>query len=271
MKILTDENLFLSNTYGYKYQLTNYRRLSSETHKHTFYELIYVISGEVIHTVNNIEFPMKKNQAVILCPGDSHFFINQTEDTNILAISFSVTEADKYSQIYENCFHTEKPVIFFEVNESEARDLYSVYKNIKSNVDEKAVELIKILLGKFSHIKILKNREEISIPVNLYDSLKKICTAEYICGDVNDLVRISGYSKTHLTRLVKKYFNKTVHEYIKEARLNLAYDLIVTYDMSFEEISERVGYNSYSYFYKIFTEYFNITPSKLRKMRLKLL
>lgn len=268
MNILTDEMLFLTSTSGYKCQITNYRRLLREAHAHTFFELLYVISGEVIHTVNGMDFLMKKNQAVILCPGDEHFFYNQTDDTNILAISFSVAEADKYSLIYENCFSKEKCVSVFDINESEARDLYRIYKNIKNIVEVKNAELIKILLGKFLHIKLLKNREEITIPQNLYDSLGKFCTAENICGDVKDLVRISGYSQTHLNRLVKKFFNKTVHEYIKEARLNLAYDLIVTEDMSFEEISERVGYNSYSYFYKIFTLRFDITPSELRKMTL---
>ena len=76
---------------------------------------------------------------------------------------------------------------------------------------------------------------------------------------------LSGYSISHLRRLMKKYYNLTPHEYIKNARLESAYNMLISTQVCIEEISECLGYESFSHFNRIFSEKYGITPAKVRK------
>lgn len=269
MKTFTDELVFPEGSGGYKFQMTNYRKLSRTVHDHTFYELIYVVSGQVSHIINDTELSMGRHSAVILVPGDSHLFDSQSEDASLAVISFSSAEAEKFISLYGNVFDRKgKLPALLKIGEADAVDLNHICENIKGLMDEQSLLYVKILLGKFVHLKASGVQEREMLPKGLAEALEKYCSPEHISEDVEALERFSGYSKTHLTRLMKKHLNTTVHEYIKNRRLALAYELIVSTDKSFEEISESVGYNSFSYFYRIFTDKFKVSPSNLRKSEL---
>ena len=59
--------------------------------------------------------------------------------------------------------------------------------------------------------------------------------------------------------------NLNRNQFIKELRLNHAYDLIISTNLSFEEISLLIGYNSFSHFATSFKSRYGLTPSALRK------
>lgn len=61
------------------------------------------------------------------------------------------------------------------------------------------------------------------------------------------------------------YPNTTPKQYINELRLQKAYNCIVLTQKSVEDISEELGFASYSHFNKIFKARFYITPGALRK------
>lgn len=84
------------------------------------------------------------------------------------------------------------------------------------------------------------------------------------CG-ISAFVSISNYSQSHLSRLMKKYFNMNIHDYILHLRLEKAYNDIIFTKESLQDISESVGYASFSHFNKIFKQKYNIIPAILRK------
>ena len=79
------------------------------------------------------------------------------------------------------------------------------------------------------------------------------------------IITLSGYSKTHLTRLMRKYYGVSVHEFIRDARLEAAYNSLVLTSLYPEDISEELGYSSFSHFQQIFKKKYGITPAMLRK------
>ena len=78
-------------------------------------------------------------------------------------------------------------------------------------------------------------------------------------------LEISHYSQTHLSRILHKYFDMGLHDYILTIRLETAYNDLVLTSKALEEISESIGYNSFSHFNKIFKKKYGITPAALRK------
>lgn len=69
---------------------------------------------------------------------------------------------------------------------------------------------------------------------------------------LSDLAAELNLSETHTERLVKKYTGNTFRQELAEIRIKMAQMLLSSTDMTMAEISEYVGYNSYSGFYKAY-------------------
>lgn len=77
----------------------------------------------------------------------------------------------------------------------------------------------------------------------------------------------TNISKSVLYKNFRSSFDCTVKEYINRKRVEKSEDLLVNSNLSIEEISQKVGFSSASYYSKIFKKYTGISPLKLRKSR----
>ena len=82
--------------------------------------------------------------------------------------------------------------------------------------------------------------------------------------DSNLLVEEFGISKTQLYRKIKAITDHTPHGFIKKYRLKKAADLLKNSDLTISEITYETGFNNRSYFYRIFKEEYNCSPSDFR-------
>lgn len=72
-------------------------------------------------------------------------------------------------------------------------------------------------------------------------------------------------SKSVLYDKFHHYFHCTVSEYIKKKRISKSVEFLIKTDLSMEEISQKVGFSSASYFTKIFKKQMGVTPVKYKK------
>ena len=87
----------------------------------------------------------------------------------------------------------------------------------------------------------------------IYENISKSLT-------VKNLSQESGLGPKKLQLGFNLLFSKSVNEYIRHAKLEVARDMIKNTDKSISEIVYEIGYRSRSYFSKIFYEYYNILP-----------
>mgnify|MGYP000329186003 CR=1 FL=1 len=66
-------------------------------------------------------------------------------------------------------------------------------------------------------------------------------------------------------RFFKKYTGKTCIQFIKNYRLEKAYNLLKNTDLPVTQISFDVGFSNVSYFCKNFREYCGCSPEQYRK------
>lgn len=90
---------------------------------------------------------------------------------------------------------------------------------------------------------------------------------EHYHEDINydTLCKELQYNSTYISRCMKKVFQCTPLEYLKNYRLDQAKLLLVNSDYSISSIAEKVGFNNFSYFIKCFTDYEKITPKQFRE------
>lgn len=74
-----------------------------------------------------------------------------------------------------------------------------------------------------------------------------------------------GVSIGHLSNLLKKELGMPFSEYTTNKRIQRAKELLMDDRLSVEEIAEKVGYNDYFYFTKVFKKKVGVSPSKYRK------
>lgn len=241
------------------------RALSPITHCHDFYEIVYLFQGNAKHCINGVSFEMEEGEVVILRPQEYHVFTEQTEMLELFSISVLREEMDPFFEAY----HVQKAVsdsvdsIRFTLPHNLLHILLSTFRQLDYISKEQKKMQIRIILGETIHEYMNM------ISRNSADWLDRILMQmrrpENLKEGIPAFLHVSNLSHAQLCRVVKKRTGKTPQQYIKELRLNYAYDLLLSTGLSCEEIAFIVGYNSFSHFITSFKQQFNITPSSLRR------
>ncbi|MBP5763793.1 MAG: helix-turn-helix domain-containing protein [Bacteroidales bacterium] len=82
---------------------------------------------------------------------------------------------------------------------------------------------------------------------------------------VDDLAADMNLSRVQLYRKVKAITGSSPIELLRSARLNRAYQLLLSTDKSVSEVAYSVGFTAPSYFTKCFKEVFGMVPGDVRK------
>lgn len=241
------------------------RALSPIAHCHDFYEIVYLFRGKACHCVNGEAFEMEEGEVVFLRPQDYHVFKEQTEILELFSISVVCEEIEPFLAAYhvQNSILSNAGCVRFSLSHNQQHVLHSAFEQLDFVSAEQKEMQIRIILGETIHeyMNILGRNssdwlERILLQMRRPENLKEGIPA---------FLRISNLSHAQLCRVIKKRTGKTPQQYVKELRLNYAYDLLLSTGFSCEEIAFYVGYSSLSHFITSFKEQFGITPSSLRK------
>lgn len=83
--------------------------------------------------------------------------------------------------------------------------------------------------------------------------------------DLKLLADFVGMSISGTQKKIERLTGKSFSRYIREYRLERAKDMLLAGAMNINEITEKVGFGSVSYFSKCFKDYLGYSPSKLIK------
>lgn len=246
------------NENNYIFQFVKGRRLTGIYHSHDFYEAICFLRGEGKQIINGEDVSTKEKSVILLSPGDKHCFTEQSDDIEIISLSVRREEFELLSNIYGAVL--EKHPVTFDF--PRVVMFYDIYREnrLVSEAD------CKLLLSALLHAYVQTNDSSnyVGIPNALLSAAEEMKKIENLREGISAFVTLSNYSQSHLARLVKKHFGMGLKQYVNELRLLHAYDDFIWTSESAEEISENIGFSSYSHFYRIFKERFSISPSSLR-------
>lgn len=81
---------------------------------------------------------------------------------------------------------------------------------------------------------------------------------------LEQMATLAGQSLSTFKREFKIHFNSTPANYIRTKRINKAADLLIVSDFSISEISYQIGYDDSSHFSRLFSQFFQISPTDYR-------
>lgn len=73
------------------------------------------------------------------------------------------------------------------------------------------------------------------------------------------------YSSTHINRVFQKHFGESVKDYNRKIYMREAAKLLSSTNMSIQEIIKEIGFDNRTHFYKLFFEFYQMTPAEYRE------
>lgn len=117
---------------------------------------------------------------------------------------------------------------------------------------------------------LLKDSESSLLRINELNSIEEIShhIKNNLTGDlsIDNISRKTGLNPNKLQLGFKYIHGTTVNEYITGIRLDRAQELLQNPDLNVSDVVVQVGFESKSYFSKIFKKRFNLTPSAYKQL-----
>ena len=244
---------------NYYLQFVNRRKLTSVYHSHDFYEIIIFLNGSAIQLINGCEYQFKKGEAICLCPKDKHKFVSQSENISVLSLSIKTEEVVNAAAVFG--YTADKNKYAEQVDCSDKfNEIYRyTLACLSSNEVNDYKMLLCLIISSLTGSKQEKNYKELEL------TFEEMHDPKNMKDGIGAMMRISGYSRSQLYRVLKRCIGISVNEYLTDLRMDTANKYIVYTDKTLEDISEMVGYKSFSHFNKLFKNKFGISPAQLRK------
>lgn len=83
---------------------------------------------------------------------------------------------------------------------------------------------------------------------------------------MDDVAANAGVTRQYISQLFKKQYNMTLIDYVSQFRIERAKKLLADTAIKVTDIGSSTGFNSKSYFTKVFKQYTGITPTEYREL-----
>ena len=277
-QILTVINIHKLVTLNYFEPGRNFQYKSEE---HDFWELVYVDKGELEVEANNEKITLGREECVFHKPGERHIHrANGVLSPNYFVICFVCNS--KYMKVFEGKRFklSEKQKKYMSNILEESSHVFDIRwnstkeKKLKVSLDEPiggqqmiktCIEQLLILLlrQESGNIDLLKGQ-----PIegeNIARKMKRsLDDSAYKDFNVDEFCREMGYSKSYLSRIFKKEYGYTIHNYVDILKMREAKSLIREHIYNFTEISDMLCYSNPLYFSKVFKRIMGMTPTEYK-------
>lgn len=245
----------------------------SSKHWHNSIELLFILSGEVEISVNNITYTLKSDDVIVINSNEIHEL--KSNDCTLIATQIDLSIYDKdlidINNMYFNCnsSYYENKAFF-----NNLKKIVAQLVKINSIPQEYNEIITKSLCYSLLHELIINFKSEKdssdSIQTKKYfDRLSRILT--YINNNfkqdisLSDIAVIEHLSIPYLSKFFTKNMNINFLTYLNTLRLNSAVKDLFSTDNSVETIAYNNGFPNAKAFVQIFKKEYKTLPSQYRK------
>ena len=235
-----------------------------ELHSHEFIEIELVLSGEMIQTINGVEYSAKTGDVLFFGLNDKHSY-RAIKDMTILNIIL------KREYYYNELLHQEHALLelpsFIRLPDKEKQDCLRLMRYAMQEFDAKKIGYRTIVQSCIQLLVAHMFRFAAYSVANPYNKMNEVLTyleSHYTDVKLSDIARRFNYSEPYFSRLFKQNVGISFSKYITSKRMERAIYLVTFTDKKIENICHEVGYKDKTQFYKIFREHTGTTPQRMR-------
>ena len=232
------------------------KNFSFQRHLHQCFEIIVILDGEMKITVDEKDFVLHQNEALLIFPNQIHS-LESTSSEHVLCI-FSPRLVQAYASKVVDKIPRDNKFI---------PDKYLVNALERLEIDASSVEkkgVLYSLCAQFDKIAVYHEKKTDSEKL-----LHKIFSfvEETFDGDcsLSALSKILGYDYSYLSRYFKKNIGMSFNSYVNHYRLSHACYLLENTNSPIIQCAYDSGFTSLRSFNRSFKEYLDLTPTQYRK------
>ena len=247
-----------------------------EKHEQDCHEISYIVSGEGVFKVNDIEYHVGEGDLFITRKGETHE-IYASESTSLrffyLGFLFDETKYEQNKKLYD--FYNKSD----DVKKEDKRNILSIFIPL---IDElyNQIEYSQVLIENYlENIIVLTYRNFIETEVSrltpelsvnsvgsaVYSVIKYIDKHFDEIGKISTIAKDLGYSYNYLSRLFKGKTGMTLQNYIRNKKIEKSLELLDSERFSITEVAMKLKYDTVQSFSKAFKRTLNISPSEYQK------
>ncbi|WP_319268688.1 AraC family transcriptional regulator [uncultured Draconibacterium sp.] len=245
-----------------------------QLHKHGFAEVFWIKAGKGIHLINNCEVPLEKGSLYMIRPEDKHTFKldNYHENLVITNIAFYEESLNYYKERYfpksDSYFWSNEKLPFsIRLNANQLNELSALADRLISQPRD-FIHLDYIMIHIFRLVCSIES-DFLHIPHWLAFALENYNSPENFKIGIQGFVQLTNRSIDHVNRVLQKHLKQTLTETVIKARLQYASQQLIMTNSSIKSICFDCGFDSVSYFYRLFKKYIGQTPADYRKKNRK--
>lgn len=255
----------------------------NSVHTHDFIELVYIAEGSGTEIIGGKSFYVKRGDLVFVNHGQTHGFTPDTSGMTYINIMLNLNFISEKLVNSDNAFEmltlsayddirdgidTGINVVSFSGDELEEVDM--VVDRCLAEYKQKKPAYIAVLKGYIGVLlaKMIRKMQLGGSNMNGVDIWTDI--QAYINENLSEKLSLQQlaekcfYNPSYFSRMFKEKYGITLKEYIINARINRAAELLKTTGASIECIAADCGFTGKSAFYKAFEKQFGITPLAYR-------
>ena len=238
-------------------------------HNHNYFEVMIMLEGELLHLINGQNSILRAGDVLLVRPDDVH--------------TMDAAGGGGYSFI--NLFFMRDVL----VRAAQYLDAAQAVDQMAASVQAPHIKMPREKLNEYleKHMQFAQYRRKRVLYLLLCDILvngflngwrdaqqtrpewvQQLCVAmntpENLKQGVAQMQKISGKSAAHLSRSFRRYMGMTPTEYINALRIRYAALLLRQGRQSILDISFDCGFESVSYFYRLFEKQMGATPGAYR-------
>jgi len=256
--------------------MVSHRMLRDTPHGHRgYFELTYVLEGHVVARIGEQDINLLEDSLLLATPSCVHS-LHAVDPSAIVAV-LCLRPTLFASGVFAEFLAQDMPVS--RTMRGDAQSDFMVFSDTYGRVLYRS---FRALLKEYDHARFTASFSVKARTLLLLAQLSEIETysfygldqrmmevIEYVrehsaTASVSLLAARFGYSETYFSELVRKKCGLRARELIVAARLRRARELLLTTELSVQDISLAVGYESYSHFNRIFRQTYHITPAAYR-------
>ncbi|RAP75129.1 AraC family transcriptional regulator [Paenibacillus montanisoli] len=271
LRLKTADAVFTVHYWGVNGHLT-----SNFLHKHSFFEICYVIDGKGTYLDDGKTYPIQKGTMFCSRPGITHY-IQCDPEIAIVYVAFELDENGSAEQVRASfqALAETKTCVIQNADHLAAAELWrSMLRRSgdspslpESVLPQLAAMLLLSLPGVFC--KPLQQADWKAPRRSSSALLKqaKLFITDNLSDDDLSLDKVAAQinlSPRHLSRLFSSGVYESYTDYVRKQRVRQAAELLRYSELSIKEIAERTGFGSVHYFARTFRALMHTTPARFR-------
>ena len=246
-----------------------------QAHHHIEYEIFYIDKGSVEFGLEESVTVVHEGDVIFMHPGTNHY-VKKIENTDYhyYAMIFDSSVLGNQGEPVRNTLDSIRVSRFIKLPDAVLMKLRDATIFVKEEtfghelfVKSVLYDIISCVLLTNQYVEISDNlRTEKGHTVNAIDVTLNYIRDHYRENiSLDDVLKITSYSKSHFIRLFKKNMGMNLTDYINKYRIEKSCLELIYTSKNVTEIATENGFNTVQYFSKTFKTYMKCTPKQYQR------